>query len=213
MVLSFLNWLKPSWADNPSDDNQEQDPIMWLFVGLGNPGAQYAMHRHNIGFMAVDAIAENNNLPAFKKKYQGQYTEGNIGGVKIGLLKPETYMNNSGQSVGAAAKFYKLPIDKIFVFHDELDLPPGKLKIKKGGGLAGHNGLKSIKAHMGSDDFWRVRMGIGHPGAKNLVSGYVLHNFAKEDETWLVDVLSVIGSYSDLLLEDNHSAFMNKLPQ
>lgn len=182
---------------------------MRLFVGLGNPGAQYAMHRHNIGFMALDVIKDMHDFPASRKKFQGHYTEGNLGSCKTGLLKPETFMNNSGQAVAAAAKFYKIPADKIVVFHDELDLPPGRVKIKKSGGTAGHNGLKSIAAHLGTQDFWRVRLGIGHPGDKSKVSGYVLHDFSKAEQDWLPDFLGKIGNNAELLFDEKqHSRFI-----
>ncbi len=176
---------------------------MWLLVGLGNPGDKYKNNRHNIGFMAVDRVADD--TPAFsapKSKFQGAYTEANIAGVKIGMLQPQTYMNESGQSVGACAKFYKIPAERIVVFHDELDINAGDFRVKKGGGNAGHNGLKSIQAHLGTPDFWRVRMGIGHPGDKNKVSGYVLSDFAKSDAEWLDVMLEgVVRSYEIIFKE------------
>lgn len=162
---------------------------MWLFVGLGNPGKKYEKNRHNVGFMIVDAFQNSQNAADFRSKFNGAYAESVTVGSKIGLLKPQTYMNESGQSVGATAKFYKIPAERIVVFHDELDLAPGEIRVKKGGGNAGHNGLKSIQAHLGTPDFWRVRIGIGHPGDKARVSGYVLSDFAQADQVWLENIL------------------------
>lgn len=163
---------------------------MVLLVGLGNPGAKYEKNRHNIGFLAIDEIASEHLFPAYKSKFQGQFSEGRIDGVKVGLLKPDTYMNESGRSVGAAAKFYKIPAERIIVFHDELDIQPTKVKAKKGGGNAGHNGLKSLQAHLGTPDFLRVRIGIGHPGDKNKVSNYVLSDIPKAELQGFEDVLA-----------------------
>ncbi|NBC88025.1 MAG: aminoacyl-tRNA hydrolase, partial [Alphaproteobacteria bacterium] len=160
---------------------------MRLFVGLGNPGRQYAMNRHNIGFMAVERIAAEHGFPPFRAKFQGQVSEGRLGGAKVLILKPETYVNRSGQAVGEAARFYKLAPEDIVVFHDELDLSPGKVRVKQGGGHAGHNGLRSLHAHLG-DGYGRVRLGIGHPGHKDRVTSYVLSDFAKADQDWLDDV-------------------------
>ena len=153
---------------------------MILLVGLGNPGAKYARNRHNAGFHAVSAIAERHGFGPERKKFNGLVREGTIDGQKVLILRPETYYNDSGNAVGAAAKFYKIPVDNIVVFHDEIDLAPGKLRVKKGGGLAGNNGLKSINAHMGPD-FWRVRIGIGHPGRKDAVTPWVLGDFSKAE--------------------------------
>lgn len=184
---------------------------MLLIVGLGNPGKKYAGNRHNIGFMALDQFADDNAFPAFKSKFQGQYSEGRIAGQKVGLLKPETYMNESGCSVGAACKFFKIAPEQVIVLHDELDLKPGQVKVRQGGGNAGHNGLKSIQAHLGTPDFIRVRIGIGHPGDKNKVSGYVLSDFAKADQDWIEKLLPVLSKYSDLLLKGDHSEYMSKV--
>ena len=151
---------------------------MKLFVGLGNPGAQYARHRHNVGCVALDKIASEHSLGPWRKRFQGETTEGTLGGERVVLLKPTTYMNDSGRSVGEAARFLKIDIEDIYVFHDEIDLAPGKLKVKVGGGNAGHNGLRSITAHMGNE-YNRVRIGVGHPGVKDAVAHYVLHDFAK----------------------------------
>ncbi len=174
---------------------------MKLIVGLGNPGGQYSRNRHNIGFMAVDAIASAQGFGPLRSKFQGLLTEGHLGSVKTLLLKPETYMNLSGDSVQAALKFYKLTPADMIVMHDELDLAPGKLRFKTGGGHAGHNGLRSIMAHLGPD-FPRLRMGIGHPGDKALVHNYVLGDFAKADESWLDPLLSAVAAEAPLLMSD-----------
>jgi len=179
-----------------------------LFVGLGNPGAKYAMNRHNIGFMAVDEIAASHGFSPWRKKFQGQLCEGILGGEKVILLKPETFMNLSGQSVGEALRFYKLTAQDVTVFHDELDLAPGKLRVKQGGGHAGHNGLRSIHQHL-SPDYQRVRLGIGHPGRKEMVSGYVLHDFPKADLGWIDDLLRGIGDGAAHLAAGNADKFMN----
>ena len=186
---------------------------MWLFVGLGNPGDKYARNRHNIGFEVVDAIVDAEGFPAFKSKFQGEITDGRIAGEKVALLKPMTFMNESGQSVGKAAKFYKIPPERIIVFHDELDLDPGKVKVRLGGGLAGHNGLKSMKAHLGTGDFWRVRIGIGHPGDKNRVSGYVLSDFSKEDAKWVEDGVYAMAKYAELLVQDKTDDYMTRVAE
>jgi PTH1 family peptidyl-tRNA hydrolase len=183
---------------------------MWLFAGLGNPGDEYARHRHNIGFMAVDRIADAYEFPAFKAKYSGLLSEGKIAGEKVAILKPQTFMNLSGRSVVKAAQFYKIEPAKIFVFHDELDLQPGQVRVKAGGGNAGHNGLESIEEQMGTADFKRVRLGIGHPGNKDRVHGYVLGNFAKTDKDWLEDFLTAIAKHAALLLT-KESDFMSKV--
>lgn len=181
---------------------------MKLFVGLGNPGAKYAQNRHNIGFMAMDQIASDNGFAPFKGKFQGAISEGRLGREKVLLLKPETFMNLSGQSVGEAMRFYKITPADVVVFHDELDLAPGKLKYKMGGGHAGHNGLRSIHQHIG-EAYGRVRMGIGHPGRKELVSGYVLRDFAKADHDWLDDMLRGISDGAAHLAEGDTAKFSN----
>ncbi len=186
---------------------------MWLLVGLGNPGSKYENNRHNIGFMAVDAIAREHGFPAFKKKFQGLTSEGTVGGEKVIILKPQTYMNNSGQSVVEAAKFYKIPLDKIAVFHDELDLVAGKIRTKKGGGAAGHNGLRSMDSHLNSNDYWRVRLGIGHPGDKAMVHNHVLSDFSKNDSIWLKELIESIGRHAGLLLQGKDNEFMSKVAQ
>ncbi|MGE4306387.1 MAG: aminoacyl-tRNA hydrolase [Novosphingobium sp.] len=181
---------------------------MQLWVGLGNPGPQYAMHRHNVGFMAVDTIAEVHSFGPVQKKFQGWLQEGRIGLEKILLLKPATFMNESGRAVGEAMRFYKLDLSALTVFHDELDLAPFKVKVKQGGGHAGHNGLRSIAQHLGPD-FRRVRLGIGHPGHKDRVTGYVLGNFAKTEMDPLADMLGAIAGEADYLAAGDDTRFMN----
>lgn len=183
---------------------------MLLFVGLGNPGADYARHRHNIGFMAVDAIVRRHSFSPWRAKFQGEVCEGTIAGEKVVALKPMTYMNESGRSVAACAQFYKIEPKDIVVFHDELDLPPAKIRVKVGGGHAGHNGLRSITAHMGAD-FRRIRLGIGHPGSKERVTGWVLGDFAKVDREWLEPLLDDVSDAADRLVAGDDTAFMNAL--
>lgn len=181
---------------------------MKLFVGLGNPGGKYAGNRHNIGYMAVDRIADDHSFGPWRGKFQGVVSEGRLGSEKVVLLKPETFMNNSGQSVGEAARFYKLDAADITIFHDEIDLAPGKLRVKSGGGLAGHNGLRSLHAHLG-DAFQRVRIGVGHPGHKDAVPTFVLKDFSKADQNWLADILSGISDGADHLAEGDTGRFQN----
>jgi len=183
---------------------------MQLWVGLGNPGPQYAMHRHNVGFMALDTIAEVHGFGPIQKKFLGWLQEGRIGGDKILLLKPATFMNESGRAVGEALRFYKLGIDAVTVFHDELDLAPFKIKVKQGGGTAGHNGLRSIDQHLGPD-FRRVRIGIGHPGHKDRVTGHVLGNYAKAEFDPLADMLGAISAEADWLAKGDDARFMNEV--
>jgi len=185
---------------------------MKLFVGLGNPGTKYAANRHNIGFMALDRIASEHGFAPWRSKFQGCMTEGRIGREKLVLLKPETFMNLSGQSVGEALRFYKLDLADLVVFHDELDLAPGKLRLKQGGGHAGHNGLRSIHAHAGPD-YARVRLGIGHPGHKDRVSAYVLSDFAKSDQDWLDPLLQGIADGADALAQGDGARFSNMVAQ
>ena len=181
---------------------------MQLWVGLGNPGALYAMHRHNVGFMAADAIAEVHGFSPPKKAFQGWAQEGRIGGEKILLLKPATFMNESGRAVGEAMRFYKLDMGDVTVFHDELDLAPFKVKVKVGGGTAGHNGLRSTEAHIGNA-FRRVRIGIGHPGHKDRVTGHVLGNYAKAETEPLTDLLGAIAAEAEWLAKGDDARFMN----
>ncbi|WP_445193792.1 aminoacyl-tRNA hydrolase [Sphingomonas sp. Tas61C01] len=183
---------------------------MQIWAGLGNPGAQYAMHRHNVGFMAVDSIAEVHGFGAVRKQFQGWVQEGRIGAEKILLLKPATFMNDSGRSIGEALRFYKLEIEALTVFHDELDLAPFKIKVKTGGGTAGHNGLRSTDQHLGPD-FRRVRIGIGHPGHKDRVTGHVLGNYAKSEIDPLTDVLGAIAAEARWLAERDDVRFMNEV--
>lgn len=183
---------------------------MKLLVGLGNPGAKYAQNRHNIGFMAMDRIADDNGFGGWRNKFQGQISEGRIGSQKVLLLKPETFMNLSGQSVGEAMRFHKLTPDDIIVFHDEIDLAPAKVRLKQSGGHAGHNGLRSIHGHIGPD-YARVRMGVGHPGHKDAVAGYVLRDFAKADQDWLDDVLRGVCDGIGALLDDDGAQFLNAI--
>lgn len=181
---------------------------MKLFVGLGNPGAKYAQNRHNIGFMAVDRIAADHGFGPWRSKFQGSVSEGVLSGEKIILLKPETFMNRSGQSVGEAARFYKVDPSDIVVFHDEIDLAPGKLRVKQGGGHAGHNGLRSLHGHIG-DAYGRVRMGVGHPGHKDAVATYVLKDFSKSDQAWLDDMLRGISDGAGALAQGDTGRFQN----
>ena len=181
---------------------------MQLWAGLGNPGGKYQAHRHNVGFMALDTIAEEHGFSPWKKQFRGQTAEGRIGQAKIVLLKPETFMNESGQSVRAALDFYKLDVDALTVFHDELDLAPMKVKVRDSDGLAGHNGLRSINAHLGPD-FRRVRIGIGHPGSKDRVTGHVLGNYAKAEIDDLAHMLVSMAAEAQRLAEDDGVRFMN----
>lgn len=181
-----------------------------LWVGLGNPGPQYAMHRHNVGFMALDTLAEVYNFGPVQKKFQGWLQEGRIGGDKVLLLKPATFMNESGRAVGEALRFYKLGVDALTVFHDELDLAPFKVKVKRGGGTAGHNGLRSIDQHLGPD-FRRIRLGIGHPGHKDRVTGHVLGNFAKAELDDLAGMLGAISAEADWLAKGDDARFMSEV--
>lgn len=181
---------------------------MQVWVGLGNPGPQYALHRHNVGFMALDTIAEVHGFGPVQKKFQGWVQEGRIGGDKIILLKPATFMNESGRAVGEALRFYKLGTDALTVFHDELDLAPFKVKVKQGGGHAGHNGLRSIDQHCGAE-FRRVRLGIGHPGHKDRVHGYVLGNYAKAEMDPLAGMLGAVAAEADRLSAGDDVRFMN----
>lgn len=181
---------------------------MQIWVGLGNPGPRYALHRHNVGFMAMDVIAEMHSFGPEQKKFQGWAREGRIGSAKVLLLKPATFMNESGRSVGEALRFYKLGTDALTVFHDELDLAPFKVKVKQGGGHAGHNGLRSIDQHLGAE-FRRIRLGIGHPGHKDRVTGHVLGNYAKDEQDDLVAMLGAIGAEAEWLAKGDDVRFMN----
>ena len=183
---------------------------MRLFVGLGNPGSRYARNRHNVGFMAADAIARAHDAAPWRQRFQGSAAEAVIGGERVLLLKPATYMNESGRAVAEAQRFYKIPLADVVVFHDELDLPPGKLRVKVGGGNAGHNGLRSITAQCGND-YRRVRIGIGHPGHKDRVHPYVLSDFAKAEEPWVEDLCRACAEFALLLAKGEDATFQNKV--
>ena len=183
---------------------------MKLFVGLGNPGDKYAMNRHNIGFMALERIARTHGFGPWKKKFHSLAADGEIGGEKVLLLKPETFMNDSGRAVQDAARFLKIDLSDIVVFHDELDLSPAKVKVKTGGGNAGHNGLRSISAHL-ENDFKRVRLGIGHPGSKDAVVRYVLNDFAKVEYQWLDELLAAVASAAPRLAKDDDARFLTDI--
>jgi peptidyl-tRNA hydrolase, PTH1 family len=183
---------------------------MRLFVGLGNPGAKYAHNRHNIGFLAVEEIARRHGFAPWRRRFQGETSEGALDGERVILLRPATFMNESGRAVQEAAGFFKLEPGEIIVFQDELELPPGKVRVKIGGGIAGHNGLRSISAHIGND-YRRVRLGIGHPGVKELVHGYVLSDFAKDERDWVRALCEAIADSAGLLATNRDSTFQNKV--
>ena len=183
---------------------------MLLIVGLGNPGSRYAGNRHNIGFMVVDAIAKRHGIGPWRRRFQGVSAEGALGGERVLLLLPGTYMNESGRAVAEAAHFYKVGVGDIVVFHDEIDLAPGKIRVKTGGGVAGHNGLRSISAHVGND-YRRVRIGVGHPGVKELVHAHVLGDFAKNERPWVETLCDVIADNAELLALAKDSSFQNKV--
>lgn len=181
-----------------------------LLIGLGNPGAKYARNRHNVGFMVIDALMQAYGFGAQKQKFSGLLAEGVVGNDKILTFKPQTYMNRSGEPAGELARFYKIPLDHIIVFHDELDLPLGKLRVKRGGGAGGHNGLKSLDQHLGAD-YLRVRIGIDHPGDKDMVSPYVLSDFSKEETPAVIDMVAGIIEHLPLLLQGDDAKFMSKI--
>jgi PTH1 family peptidyl-tRNA hydrolase len=183
---------------------------MLLLVGLGNPGANHVGNRHNIGFMVVQAIATRHNIAPWRRRFQGVAVEGPIGSERVLLLLPGTYMNESGRAVAEAARFYKLEVGQVVVFHDELDLAPAKVRVKTGGGIAGHNGLRSISAHVGND-YRRVRIGVGHPGVKELVHAHVLGDFAKSERPWVETLCDVIADNAELLALAKDSSFQNKV--
>ena len=184
---------------------------MLLMVGLGNPGPEYAGHRHNIGFMVLDAIAEAHGFTSWRSKFSARVSEGQLGTTKVMLQKPETFMNLSGRAVAEAANFYKLALDDLVILHDELDLAPGKVRIKEGGGVAGHNGLRSIAQSIGTRDFKRVRLGIGHPGDKARVTSHVLGNFSKADHDWLDPLIDALVAAAPLLAAGDDAGCMNKI--
>src|ERR1700751_68707 len=183
---------------------------MLLLVGLGNPGSRYAGNRHNIGFMVLDAIAKRRGIGPWRRRFQGVSAEGPLGGARALLLLPGTFMNDSGRAVADATHFYKLAVGGVIVFHDEIDLPPGKLRVKTGGGVAGHNGLRSISEHIGND-YRRVRIGVGHPGVKDMVQHYVLSDFAKSDRGWVDALIAIIGDNAELIARGQDASFQNKV--
>ena len=183
---------------------------MLLLVGLGNPGASYARNRHNIGFMAADEIVRRHSFSTYRRKFEGQIAEGKLAAEKVIVVKPNTFMNESGRSVGAAVSFYKLTPENVIVFHDEIDLIAGKIRVKRGGDHAGHNGLRSIHYHIG-EDYARVRFGVGHPGHKDRVAGHVLKDFAKSDQDWLGKVLDGAAENIELLIRGDDNEFMNRV--
>ncbi|SON57070.1 Peptidyl-tRNA hydrolase [Hartmannibacter diazotrophicus] len=183
---------------------------MLLIAGLGNPGGKYAGNRHNIGFMAVDRLHDAHGFGPWRQKFQAEISEGTIAGERVLLMKPLTYMNESGRAVGEAARFHKIPLKEIIVIHDELDLPSGKMRVKTGGGHGGHNGLKSLDAHLGKE-YRRIRLGIGHPGDKALVHNHVLGDFAKADQTWLGPLLDAISDNAALLVKGEDESFASKV--
>ena len=183
---------------------------MLLVVGLGNPGPKHAYHRHNIGYMAVDDIVHRHGFGPFRDRFQGKLAEGRLAGDKALALKPSTYMNLSGQSVGEAMRYFKLTPEQVVVLHDELDLAPGKCRVKRGGGAGGHNGIRSLDRHIGPE-YWRVRLGIGHPGHKDRVHGYVLHDFAKAEEDWLDPLLEAVADGFPLIAQGEPEKFMTRV--
>ena len=183
---------------------------MQLLVGLGNPGPRYVGNRHNVGFMAVEAIARRHRIGPWRRRFRGVTAEGPIDGERVTLLLPGTYMNESGLAVGEAAHFYKIDLGHVVVFHDEIDLPPAKVRVKTGGGIAGHNGLRSISSHVGND-YRRVRIGVGHPGAKELVYPYVLGDFAKAERPWVEALCDIIADNAAMIVKGEDSSFQNKV--
>jgi peptidyl-tRNA hydrolase, PTH1 family len=183
---------------------------MFLFAGLGNPGAKYAHNRHNIGFMAVDGIVRRHSFSSWRKKFHSDMSEGTLAGERVLVLKPQTFMNESGRAVGEAVRFHNIPLENVYVFYDELDLEPGKLRVKLGGGAAGHNGIRSISAHIGPD-YKRVRLGIGHPGVKELVMPHVLGDFAKQDKEWLKLLLEAVADEAPLIASGADEKFQSRV--
>ena len=183
---------------------------MMIIAGLGNPGQKHAKQRHNIGFMAVDAIAALHGFDNWRSQFQALTAQGRINGKKVLLVKPQTFMNNSGAAIAGAMRFYKVPMEKLVVCYDELDLAPGKLRVKRGGGHAGHNGLRSIDSHLGPN-YWRIRLGIGHPGEKSRVLGHVLGDFSKDEQSWLVPLIAAIAQEIHYIVDDNQASFMSRV--
>jgi peptidyl-tRNA hydrolase, PTH1 family len=183
---------------------------VFLFVGLGNPGPKYSHNRHNIGFMAVNEMVRHHSFLPWRKKFHSEMSEGTLAGEKVMVLKPQTFMNESGRAVGEAVRFHNIALDKVYVFYDELDLAPGKMRVKLGGGAAGHNGIRSIASHIGPD-FKRVRLGIGHPGEKDFVMPHVLGDFAKSDRDWLSKLLDAVADEAELLVDGKDEKFQSKV--
>ena len=183
---------------------------MLIIAGLGNPGQRYAANRHNLGFLVADEIARRHGFGPWRQRFQAEVSEGRLADRKVICLKPQTYMNRSGQSVGEALRFFKLAPEALYVLHDEIDLAPGKLRVKQGGGAGGHNGLRSIDAHIGKD-YWRIRLGVGHPGDKDLVHGYVLRDFAKQDRIWVEKLIDAVADEVPKLLAGDASSFMSRV--
>jgi PTH1 family peptidyl-tRNA hydrolase len=183
---------------------------MLLFLGLGNPGTRYAGHRHNLGFMVLDAIGRRHGLGPWRRRFHGQVAEGLLDARRVLLLKPETFMNESGLAAAEATRFYKIPVHDVVVFHDEIDLPPAKVRVKTGGGIAGHNGLRSISGHIGND-YRRVRIGVGHPGVKELVQIHLLHDFASSERDWVEAVCNIVAANARLLAHGEDASFQNKV--
>src|SRR5262245_51883476 len=183
---------------------------MRLIVGLGNPGPKHVANRHNIGFMAVQAIASRHGIGPWRRRFQGVSCEGSIGGARALLLLPGTYMNESGRAVAEATQFYKLSANDVVVVHDEIDLPPAKMRVKTGGGIAGHNGLRSITAHIGNE-YHRVRLGVGHPGDKELVHAHVLNDFAKSERDWVTALCDIVADNAELIVKGDDASFQNKV--
>ncbi len=185
---------------------------MLLLAGLGNPGSRYADNRHNIGFMAVDEIVRRHSFSPWRNRFQADCAEGRLGGEKVLAIKPQTYMNESGRAVGEALRFFKLAPEEVIVIYDEIDLAPGKIRVKQGGGTGGHNGIRSLEAHIGKE-FWRVRLGVGHPGQKELVHGHVLNDFAKADKVWLEKLLDAVATEIPALVENDAPRFMSRVAE
>ena len=205
---NLLRFFKIEPFSEGSSSYSEKDQDMWLFVGLGNPGEKYAKNRHNAGFMVLDHIQDNvQAFNPFRSKFQGLVSEGRLGSHKVLLLKPTTYMNNSGQSVAQAVKFYKIDPEKVVVFHDEIDLDANTVRVKQGGGNAGHNGLKSIQSHLSTPDFWRVRIGIGRPSHGGEVSNYVLDDFSKAEQEWLLPLVDIAGKAVEMIIKENPKTY------
>lgn len=215
MLKALCQYVAGWFSGHPATSVSETGPdtgapIMHILIGQGNPGAKYAGNRHNIGFMTLDAIAEAHGFGPWRNKFQGLASEGSIGGVKLLLLKPETFYNETGRAAAAAAKFYKLDAEDVTVFHDEIDLAPGRLRVKRGGGHSGNNGIRSMMAHLGAD-VRRIRMGVGHPGDKSRVMPYVLSNFSKADEAWRDALIAACARALPMLITETDERFQSEV--